>query len=73
MNKVQLQRIRNDLKERWYILIKVEEQSRNPSRAKKIKKLLKKIKEVRGESIQERVLLLFELEKEMGEDRVNRG
>jgi len=34
---------------------------------------LKKIKEVRGESIQERVLLLFELEKEMGEDRVNRG
>ncbi len=34
---------------------------------------MKKIKEARSESTKEQMLLLFELEKEIGEDRVNRG
>jgi len=34
---------------------------------------LKKVKEAKEESIKERMLLSFELEKEMGEERINRG
>ncbi len=49
---------------------KVEERSRNPSRKKKIKKLMKKVKEAREESSKEKILLLFELGKEMREDRM---
>ena len=34
---------------------------------------MKKVKEVKEESTKEQMLLLFELGKEMGEDRVNGG
>jgi len=68
----QIQQIKNDLRERRYILVKVEETSKNPSRKKRIKKLLKKVKKAREKSTKERMLLSFELEKEIGEDRVNR-
>ncbi len=48
---------------------KVKEWSRNPSQKKKIKKLIKKVKEAKEESSKERMLLLFELGKEIGEDK----
>jgi len=35
--------------------------------------LLKKVKEAREKSTKKRMLLSFELEKEIGEDRVNGG
>ncbi len=49
------------------------ETSRNPFWKKRIKKLLKKVKEAREKSTKKRMLLSFELEKEIGEDRVNGG
>ena len=54
-------------------MVKVEETSRKPSRKKRIKKLLKKAKKARKKLTKERMLLFFELGKEMGEDRVNGG
>ena len=65
----QIQRIKKDLSERRYILKKVKEQRKNLFHKKKIKKLMKKVKEAKKESLKERMLLLFELEKEMREDR----
>ena len=49
----QIQQIKNNLRERRYTLVKVEKISRNPSRKKRIKKLMKKVKEARGESTKE--------------------
>ncbi len=49
----QIQQIKNDLRERQYTLVKVEETSRNPSQKKRIKKLTKKVKKARGESTKE--------------------
>ena len=66
----QIQRIKKDLSERRYTLVKVEEQSRNLSRKKRIKKMMKKVKKAREESTEDRMLLLFELRKKMGEDHM---
>ena len=52
--------------------MKVEETSSKPSRKKKIKKLLKKVKEAREKLTKDKMLLLFELGKEMGEDYTKR-
>ena len=52
-------------------MVKVKETSKNLSQKKRIKKLLKKVKEIREESTKERMLLSFELGKEIKEDRVN--
>ena len=52
---------------------KIEARRRNPFHKKKIKKLIKKVKEAREESSKERMLLLFELGKEMEEDRMKGG
>ncbi len=68
----QIQQIKNDLRERWYTLVKVKDTSRNSFQKKRIKKLLKKVKEARKELTKERMSLLFKLRKEMSEDRVNR-
>ena len=51
--------------------MKVKERSKNPSRKKRIKKLIKKVKEARGELTKEKMLLFFKLGREMREDRVN--
>ncbi len=67
---IQIQWIKKDLSERWYTLIKVEEQSKNFSRKKKIKKLMKKVKNAREKSMKDRMLLLFELGKKMEKDRM---
>ena len=52
---------------------KINESERNLFRKKKIKKLLKKIREEKGESTKDRILIFFELGKELGEDRINGG
>ncbi len=70
---IQIQQIKKDLSKRQYILIKVEERSKILSWKKKIKKLMKKVKEAREESLKERMLLFFELGKEIGEDKTKRG
>ena len=69
----QIQQIKSDLRERRYTLVKVEEINKNPSQKKRIKRLIKKVKKAREESTKERMLLSFELGKEMGEDRAKGG
>jgi len=53
-------------------LEKVIEEERDFFRTKKIKKLMKKIQRAREESIKTKMLLLFELGKELDEDVVKK-
>ena len=62
-----------DLSEGRYSLKKVPEGERNPSRLCRIKKLFKKLRKAKGELIGERILLFFELGKELEEEKVNIG
>src|SRR6266542_1747090 len=62
-----------DLSEGRYSLKKVPEGERNPSRLCRIKKLFKKLRKAKGELMSERILLFFELGKELGEERINVG
>src|SRR6266540_2940056 len=62
-----------DLSEGRYSLKRVPEGERNPSRLSRIKKLFKKLKKAKGELIEERIILLFELEKELGNDNISVG
>src|SRR6266542_3960561 len=62
-----------DLSEGRYSLKKVPEGERNPSRLCRIKKLFKKLRKAKGELMSERILLFFELGKELGEENVNEG
>src|SRR6266540_1852700 len=66
----QIQQIKNDIKEERYSLKKVEERGKNLFKKKKIKRLLRKVKEVREKSMKERMLLLLEFGKEIGEDNI---
>ena len=59
-----------DLVEGRYSLKKVPEGERDPSRMKRIKKLLKKINKVKEEVIDERMIFFFELGKELGDDKI---
>src|SRR6266498_1952861 len=61
-------KIKADGKKGQYSLKKVPEGERNPSRGKRIKKLRKKIKAVKEESTEEKMLLFFELGKELGDE-----
>ena len=63
----QVPRIIADIVEGRYSLKRVSEGEKDPSRMKIIKKLLNKIHKVRGKLIEERMILFFELEKELGE------
>jgi len=56
-----------------YSLKRISEEDRDPSRTKRIKKLWKKIKKAQGESMAEKMLLLFELGKELGEEYTRKG
>ena len=62
-----------DLSEGRYSLKRVPEGERNPSRICRIKKLFKKLRKAKGELISERILLFFELGKELGEENVHVG
>src|SRR6266498_1125645 len=62
-----------DLSEGRYSLKKVPEGERDPSRLRRIKKLFKKLKKAKGELIEDRIILFFELGKELGEDKIYVG
>src|SRR6266498_1085798 len=62
-----------DLSEGRYSLKRVPEGERDPSRLGRIKKLFKKLKKAKGELIEDRILLFFELEKELRIDNVAIG
>src|SRR6266498_3699981 len=62
-----------DLSEGRYSLKRVPEGERGPSRLGRIKKLLKKLKRAKGELIGDRLILFFELGKELGDEKVKEG
>ena len=68
-----IQKIKVDVKEGYYSLRRISEEERDPSRAKRIKKLWRKIKKEREETTEERMLLFFELGKELGDEYTQGG
>src|SRR6266542_2590538 len=62
-----------DLSEGRYSLKRVPEGKRNPSRLCRIKKLFKKLKRAKGELLGDRMILFFELGKELGDDNIHVG
>src|SRR6266540_4395521 len=62
-----------DLSEGRYSLKRVQEGERDPSRLRRIKKLVKKLKKVKGELLEDRIILFFELGKKLGDDNVSVG
>src|SRR6266498_2530860 len=62
-----------DLSEGRYSLKRVSEGERDPSRLRRIKKLFKKLKQVKGELLEDRIILFFKLGKELGEDNIYVG
>src|SRR6266542_2146922 len=62
-----------DLSEGRYKLKKVPEGERDPSRLGRIKKLIKKLKKTKGELMEDRIILFFELGKELGTEKVKIG
>src|SRR6266542_3507720 len=62
-----------DLLEGRYSLKRVSEGERDPSRLCRIKKLLKKLKKTKGELLEDRIILFFELGKELEDDNVYVG
>src|SRR6266545_525976 len=59
-----------DLSEGRYSLEKVPEGERDPSRLGRIKKLFKKLRKAKGELMEDRIILFFELGKELGDDKI---
>src|SRR6266498_756742 len=59
-----------DLSEGRYSLKRVPEGERDPSRLCRIKKLFKKLKRAKGELLEDRIILFFELGKELGDDKI---
>src|SRR6266498_5362314 len=68
-----IQKIKADVQEGHYSLKKVPAGERNPLRAKRIKKLWKKIKKVKEESTEDKMLLFFEYGKELENERTSGG
>src|SRR6266498_1117588 len=62
-----------DLLEGRYSLKRVPEGERDPSRLCRIKKLIKKLRKAKGELLEDRIILFFELGKELGDDNINVG
>ncbi len=48
----------------------MSEEKRNPFRKKRIKKLIKKVQKAKEELTKDKMLLFFELEKELNDERV---
>src|SRR6266498_2948925 len=59
-----------DLSEGRYSLKRVLKGERDPSRLGRIKKLCKKLKKAKGELLEDRIILFFELGKELGDDNI---
>ena len=47
---------------------RIAERKRNPSKIKRIKRLIQKIRKSKGELTENKILLFFELRKELGDD-----
>src|SRR6266498_2022095 len=62
-----------DLSEGRYSLKRVPGGERDPSRLCRIKKLFKKLKKAKGELMEDRIILFFELGKELKEDNIYVG
>src|SRR6266542_1618061 len=62
-----------DLSEGRYSLKKVPEEERNPSRLCRIKTLFKKLKKAKGELMEDKIILFFELGKELRDDKIYVG
>src|SRR6266498_4062183 len=62
-----------DLSEGRYSLKRVPEGERDPSRLCRIKKLFKKLKRAKGELLEDRIIIFFELGKELGNDKIYVG
>ena len=62
-----------DLSEGRYSLKRVPGGERDPSRLCRIKKLFKKLKKAKGELLEDRIILFFELGKELGDDKIYVG
>src|SRR6266540_2244844 len=62
-----------DLSEGRFSLKRVPEGERDPYRLCRIKKLVKKLKKAKGEVIEDRIILFFELGKELGTDNIYVG
>ena len=73
MDKVRqnIQWIKDNIQRKDYNLERVNENEKDPSRKKKVKRLLKKIREEKGELIKDRILTFFELGKELGDNWMN--
>ena len=72
-SKQTVQKLKADVQKGYYSLKRIPTGEKNPSRRKRIKKLWKKIKKAKEESTEEKILLFFELEKELGEEYVLGG
>ena len=75
MNKLHqnIQLVKNDIQRKDYNLKRVNESERDPSRKKRVKKLLKRISKEKGESTKDKILTFFELDKELEDDRMDEG
>src|SRR6266542_6521830 len=62
-----------DLSEGRYSLKRVPEGERGPSRLGRIKKLFKKLKRAKGELLGDKLVLFFELGKEVGDEKIKDG
>ncbi len=60
--------IKDDIQRKDYNLKRVNESTKDSFRKKNIKKLLRRIKEEKGESTKDRMLTFFKLDKELGDD-----
>src|SRR6266498_2010823 len=68
-----VQKIKADVQKGHYSLKRIPAGERNPKRGKRIKKLWKKIKAAKEESTEEKMLLFFELGKELEDERTDCG
>src|SRR6266542_6111163 len=66
-----VQKIKADLQEEKYSLKRVPAGERNPLRTKRIKKLWKKIERAKEELTEDKMILFFELRKELGDERTD--
>ncbi len=68
-----IQLVKNDVWRRDYNLERINKSERDPSRKKRVKKLLKRISKEKKESTKDRMLTFFELDKKLGNDWIGEG
>ena len=71
MNRIQIQQIKNDIKEGYYSLEKITVDEKELSRKKRIKRIEKKIQ--KKYLTKEKMMFLFELEKELDDEYTYEG